>query len=351
MEKIFKKRLDKIKLLLNKNKIDYYLESSDANIYYLTNYPDFHLPVLFGINESYIFVPMMLYKQFLSICEIKNFLKIVPIKKSFLKEFGAILNAKTVNKIGFCPSNINEFVYNLVKNNKKFVEVEGLVEKLRIIKDDFEIDNIKAASKYTLEIFEEISNLTKESMQENYIAGKICEKMHGVYGDIAFPPIVAFGKNSAFPHHIPSNAKLKQNDVMLLDLGYKYNGYCSDLTRVCFLDRIKAQKLKDIHDIVDETKNILINSIKPGMLAKDADTMARKHLKKYNLDKYFIHGLGHGVGLKIHEAPSLSRNSLDVLEENMIFTIEPGVYIPDLGGIRLEDTVLLKKDGVEILTI
>jgi Xaa-Pro aminopeptidase len=351
MEKIFKKRLDKIKFLLNKNKIDYYLESSDANIHYLTNCPDFSLPILIGLNDTYIFVPLMLYKQFLNICEIKDFVKIVPIKNSFSKELDSVINSKKINKIGFCPSNINELVYNLVKYNKKFVEVTGLVEKLRIIKDDFEINNIKTASKYTFQIFGEIEDSVSESMQENFVAGKICAKMHNIDGDIAFPPIVAFGKNSAFPHHIPYNAKLKPNDIMLVDLGYKYKHYCSDLTRVCFLDRIKAQKLKHIHDIVKETKDILISSIKPKMSAKDVDNMARKHLKKYNLDEYFIHGLGHGVGLKIHEAPSISRNSLDILEENMVFTIEPGVYIPNLGGIRLEDTVLLKKDGVEILTI
>jgi Xaa-Pro aminopeptidase len=172
--------------------------------------------------------------------------------------------------------------------------------------------------------------------------------------DVSFPAIVASGVNAAIPHHVPSQKKLKKGESIILDFGFKYKNYCSDFTRTMFLKKVHP-KLETAHNQVEKA---YLGSVKyfegsllgqpqkaafKGVKAGDVYQKAVEVLAEKNLDKYFIHSLGHGTGLEIHELPNLSPNSKDVLSDGMVFSIEPGVYIPKLGGIRIEDLVYLEK--------
>ncbi|MCA9405762.1 MAG: M24 family metallopeptidase, partial [Candidatus Omnitrophica bacterium] len=165
----------------------------------------------------------------------------------------------------------------------------------------------------------------------------------------SFSPIVASGPNAALPHAKITDRKFKANDVVLVDMGIDVKGYKSDLTRMFFLGKI-PELVKTVHTHVDTAKNLAIETIRSGISVAKVDQQARKYLEKNKLSKYFGHALGHGVGLEIHENPRLSQKSREILEEGMIVTVEPGVYLPNKFGIRLEEMVLVTKSGCEILS-
>ena len=165
----------------------------------------------------------------------------------------------------------------------------------------------------------------------------------------SFKPIIASGPNSSFPHARITDRKIRNNEPVLVDLGISFGEYKSDLTRMFFLGKIPAL-VRQVYDAVFEAQRIAIDGIKAGVPTAKIDLLARNHLKKQRLAKYFIHALGHGVGLEVHESPRLAHNDLSILEEGMVVTIEPAVYIPGKFGIRIEDMVLVKKKNCEILS-
>jgi len=166
--------------------------------------------------------------------------------------------------------------------------------------------------------------------------------------DLAFPTIVASGKNTAFPHHQSSNKKLS-NEILLIDLGSKYYGYCADLTRLFFWGKIPIL-LRKIYDTVRKAQEIGIKKIKDGVKASAVDKAAREIIDKKGWSKYFGHGLGHGVGLCVHEPPMIGPNCNRILKEGMVVTIEPAIYLSNKFGVRLEDMVLVRKKKGEILS-
>jgi Xaa-Pro aminopeptidase len=159
--------------------------------------------------------------------------------------------------------------------------------------------------------------------------------------DISFPVIVASGANAAVPHHVPTNKTIKIGESVVLDFGFKIKGYCSDFTRTIFLKKISPE-MAQIYLAAEEAYREGFKTARHNVVAKTADLAARNTLAQYNLDKYFIHSLGHGTGIDVHEAPHIHANSEEVLSNGMVFSIEPGVYVPRFGGVRIEDLVYLK---------
>ncbi|MFC1546316.1 M24 family metallopeptidase [bacterium] len=352
MKKMYKTRLSNFKKLLKKNEIDNYLETKEVNIRYLTGFAQAPYPLLVGLNSTYIFIPEMLHKQFLSVSPVSSKIHIIIVDNTFLKAFKDIINKNRIKNIGFCSSTVSVSLYNNLKRAVSLKNTHSLVEQLRIIKDEIEIKYISKACRKTVEIMKKCPELVKIGNTEINVMRNINTYLRGYCDDLAFSTITAFGAHTSYPHHLPSNRKLSNSDIMLIDCGCRYKGYCSDLTRVFFLDKIKASqiRLKDIYKAVLYTQEYLIDYIRPGILAKDIDLLARKLLARYNLDQYFIHSTGHGLGLEIHEEPGLNKNSTQVLKQGMVLTIEPGVYINRLGGIRIEDTVLITNKGAKVLT-
>lgn len=223
-----------------------------------------------------------------------------------------------------------------------------------MIKNPSLILNIEKACKLTDKAFDYILNRIRKGITEKQLAFEIefFIKKHG--SGISFPPIVAFGKNSAFPHHKPTDKRLATNDQILIDIGAKVNGYCSDMSRTVFLGKPTREQKKiyetvlQAQSIVMEKLNILISQY-PSIPASKIDKVARDYIISKGYPT-IPHSLGHGIGRKVHEAPKLSPKSKDILKPGMVFTIEPGIYIEGFGGVRIEDVVALEHCRVRLIT-
>jgi len=246
---------------------------------------------------------------------------------------------------------MNSTQLDIIKNfDVKDISKE--IWKIRSIKDSDEIENIIKAGEITKRAMEKALEIyySGEKLSEKEVAGIIDYYMKK-YGaeDYAFPSIVAFGKNAAEPHHVPTELELKDEDLMLMDVGAKYKGYCFDSTRT-LINRVKDLEIRKAYDAVLEAQLASIDSVHDGVIASEVDSISRKVLEKYGLSKYFIHSLGHGVGIEIHEFPTISQLSKEVrLEKNMVVTIEPGVYLKGKYGIRIEDTIIIEYNRARVL--
>jgi Xaa-Pro aminopeptidase len=219
-----------------------------------------------------------------------------------------------------------------------------IVESLRTIKDITEIGYIIRAAQLADSAMEYAESLISQGKTELYVAWEL-EKFLRDQGSEAIPfeIIVASGPNSALPHHRPSTRIICEDDPVLIDMGARTKRYCSDISRTFCGDKNNS-RYNEIYDIVLGAQLTAMNTIIPGTTGHDADLFARTVIDTAGYSEYFGHGLGHGVGLNVHESPRLGPNSQAMLEEGMVFTIEPGIYIPGWGGIRIEDTVMFK-DG------
>ena len=231
---------------------------------------------------------------------------------------------------------------------KEAVETNNLIEKMRTIKDDNEIAKIRRACEITDNCFTHLLEYIKVGMTERQIAFEI-EKYfieNGANG-LAFDTIVASGENSSKPHAVPTNRKIQSGDNITIDFGAKYKGYCSDMTRTIFVGSV-SDEVRNLYNFILEGQLRATNKIKDGV---DGKSVARGVQIEYNARNFeLIHALGHGVGLEVHELPYLSYRSSQILKENMVDTNEPGIYIPEKIGIRIEDTILVNKLESEVLT-
>lgn len=231
---------------------------------------------------------------------------------------------------------------------KEAVETNNLIEKMRTIKDDNEIAKIRRACEITDNCFTHLLEYIKVGMTERQIAFEI-EKYfieNGANG-LAFDTIVASGENSSKPHAVPTNRKIQSGDNITIDFGAKYKGYCSDMTRTIFVGSV-SDEVRNLYNFILEGQLRATNKIKDGV---DGKSVARGVQIEYNARNFeLIHALGHGVGLEVHELPYLSYRSSYILKENMVVTNEPGIYIPEKIGIRIEDTILVNKLESEVLT-
>lgn len=231
---------------------------------------------------------------------------------------------------------------------KEAVETNNLIEKMRTIKDDNEIAKIRRACEITDNCFTHLLEYIKVGMTERQIAFEI-EKYfieNGANG-LAFDTIVASGENSSKPHAVPTNRKIQSGDNITIDFGAKYKGYCSDMTRTIFVGSV-SDEVRNLYNFILEGQLRATNKIKDGV---DGKSVARGVQIEYNARNFeLIHALGHGVGLEVHELPYLSYRSSYILKGNMVVTNEPGIYIPEKIGIRIEDTILVNKLESEVLT-
>lgn len=254
-------------------------------------------------------------------------------------------------KVGFEESYVTYEKYKQILQLYKInelVETEGIIEKQRRIKDEEEIENIKKACEITDACFTFLKNYIKIGMSEREIAYKIEEFFikNGAEG-LAFAPIVATGTNSSMPHSLVTDKKIEEGDIILIDLGCKYKGYCSDMTRTIFVGKID-DNIKSAYDLVLNVQNQAISEMKDGANIKNITKAVEQELRINRFD--LVHALGHGVGLDIHEMPVLSSKYDNLLKENMVIAVEPGIYVPKSFGIRIEDTVVITKNGCIKLT-
>jgi len=287
----------------------------------------------------------------------------VLITNSLIDKLAYLLKKNRVKKVTIDPTEWNIFSYERLKSltPTKFKFLANFSHKKRIIKSEQEIKYLKKAVKIGKNSFKKISyalsNLEGASELElNFLA----ESYLRDYGnrDISFEPILAINANTAKPHALPSKDKLKYGDLILLDAGVKYKRYCSDRTRTVYFkenfkfnykQNFKSKKIQKAYNTVLKAHDIAIKKAKSGMKAKQIDALARDVIEKAGFGKYFVHSTGHGVGLDIHEMPYISTKSDTIIEDGMVYTIEPGIYIDGEFGIRIEDMVVMQNGKAVVL--
>ncbi len=241
-----------------------------------------------------------------------------------------------------------------IKGGKSSIElqpIEDVMVNIRKIKDDHEIDLIRKSVGVAEEAFDSFRSEIKVGLSENHLAGLLVLEMRSRgASNSSFPVIVAAGTNSSLPHYRPGETLVQKDQPLLIDWGALYKGYCSDLTRTFMIGRV-SPKMKQIYKIALEAQLAAIAFLRPGVTTTQADRVAREVIDKAGFGKEFGHGLGHGIGRDIHENPSLRKNGgEEELRPGMIVTVEPGIYLPGEGGVRIEDDVLITHSGCEVLS-
>lgn len=358
-ERQFYLRIKKIISSARNQKISYLVILKDENIFYLTGFygKDSRSILLITEKEVYLLVHFNYFEQ--AKIAVKNLrINIVCYHQNKFEKLSAILEGYSLKSIGVEGKNISftdfsELKKLLFQQGKKLVSADGLVESLRIIKDKQEISKIKKACKITDKAYLDLIN-SKETESGRLTEVELAlylEKLlikNGAYGR-SFDIITAFDKNSSMPHYLPQKKALK-NGIILIDFGCRYKNYCSDITRTLFTGNDKiCNEFKKIYDIVLEAQLKAIDVCREGITCRELDGEARKFISSRGYGSNFGHGLGHGVGLEVHEEPVINKESDTILKENMIITIEPGIYVENYCGVRIEDMVLVKKNSCEVL--
>ena len=296
-------------------------------------------------------------KLFTSNCE-------VLITNNLIKETRKQLKKNKIKKLIFDPNDFTVFAYETLKKNLnlKFIPKPNFSKLKRIIKTPYEIKLISKAMHLGRNGFNRFAKYLQRNglgKSENFLSFKVKEFLSNSGElDLSFDPIVAINQNSAKPHALPTSKILKQDNLVLVDAGVKYKRYCSDRTCTSYMNekinfkrkqKFSLNKQQKIYDIVLKAQQTAISKTRVGMKASQIDKFARDIITKAGYEKEFVHSTGHGVGLDIHEYPNINSRSDIVIKNNMVFTIEPGIYLSEKFGIRIEDTVVIKNGRAVIL--
>jgi Xaa-Pro aminopeptidase len=257
-----------------------------------------------------------------------------------------------INRLGFEAHDVTVAMLRKLSEKLPDVElvpVEDQVEHLRWVKDDEELSALQRAQEATDAAFEAVLEYLAVGMTEQQVALELDHMMRRAGADgLSFDSIVAFGENAAEPHHEPTHRVLEESDVIKIDFGALFAGYHADMTRTVAFGAPPAE-LKKIHDIVRESQQAGIDAVKAGVTGGSIDAVSRNVIQDAGYGEHFTHSLGHGVGLEIHEGPSLVKDGDEMLPVGAVVTVEPGIYIPGLGGVRIEDSVEVTQDGCRVL--
>jgi len=283
--------------------------------------------------------------------------EVITFKKDLITEITGLLSRLKVKTLGFEGDHVTWAQHSEIVKRLKTLEhpvrlapVDGLIGKMREVKDKEEIKAMKAAADIMSMVLDEVFYGLEPGLTEIEVAREIEELACDAGADgMAFPSIVASGPNGALPHAVPTGRKIGPKDSVVFDVGVKKDGYCCDMTRTIFLEE-PSSKFRKIYKTVRSAQLAALEYVRPGEVSTKPDSIARDIIRKAGFGDYFGHSLGHGVGLATHEAPRLSPRNPVTLQEGMVVTVEPGIYIPGKGGVRLEEMVVIEKDGPRILT-
>lgn len=350
------KRIHALKqLAFEKKDYDAFLITNAANLLYFAGFPGTACILIPKKGKSTIYVYSTNYEQ--TKAEAKEFkVELVKTGEDLATKISKKINASKTKKLGLDTITGVPIVADYLKLKKVLRGIAKIkidnepVRTLRKVKDGEEIKLMRKAGELTSEGMKAAYETIKPGVREYEVAAEIEHAMrkNGSWGT-AFETIAASGVRSAFPHGGCTDRKIRKGDLVVVDIGATYQYYCSDMTRTIAAGKPSA-KQKKIYEIVKLAQEKAYQAVKPKAKAKDIDAIARKVIKNAGYDKHYVHGLGHGVGLEIHEPPTLNSTSKDKLTIGNIVTIEPGIYIVDFGGIRIEDTVLVQKRKGEKLT-
>lgn len=345
-----KKRIDKLTSMLNEHQVDVAIISEKNNIRYYSGFTSEDAVLLIHRSACYLITDFRYIEQAHMQCRDFNVVDAPGIKTGpFIKETCMTLNAK---RIWFDSDAISFRTYTSYKEALHPLELipdRGIPSRLRLWKTEDEINHIRNAASLADKGFLHILGYIRPGVSEREIALELefFLRRNGSDG-LAFPIIVASGKNGSLPHAEPTDKKIAEGELITLDFGCRISGYCSDMTRTVALGE-PDKEMREIYEITLKSQQLALEVIGPGLTGIEVDNQAREYITAKGYGQYFGHGLGHGVGLNVHEAPRLSINGENVLEPGMVVSVEPGIYLPGRGGVRIEDLVVITEDGYDNL--
>ncbi|MBI5124272.1 MAG: aminopeptidase P family protein [Candidatus Omnitrophica bacterium] len=343
------KRSALLKAELKKQSLDAFLVTNEKNVSYLSGFTGNDASLLITLSEDF-FITDSRYIE-----EARKGVKYFAIEVARLSNYetiSSLVRANKLKRIGFESMNLQYGVVERLKGmigRSRFTAVKDLVERLRAVKDDGEVALIRDSIRLSRAVLGKVLRLMKPGVSEKFLKRRIETEFIDGGAHAGYEPIVACGKNSSKPHAKATEACIKKNSFVMIDLGCSLNLYNSDLTRMVILGNVR-EKFKKIYNVVREAQKKALDVIRPGAKISDVDLAARGCIDENGFGGFFGHAVGHGVGLEVHEAPSISRFNNDRLRPGMVFTVEPAIYIPGFGGARLEEMVLVTDDGYEVLT-
>ncbi len=337
-------KIDKLKNYIFNNNLDGILVTSMPNVFYLSGFTGDNVILFISKDQSLLITDS---RYTLQAMEQSPDFKVITAKGTLVKEINGY------KRLGFEAEAVTCKQLDGFKNHLdgcEFVDCSAFLREIRIVKAPYEIDCIRKAARIADAAFNHILSYARVGMTEQDIALELefFMRKNGAEG-VSFDVIVAAGDHGAMPHAEPSNRIIKRGDPVVMDFGCRYKGYCSDMTRTVFFGQPSDEMLR-IYNSVLKAQRAAIAAIKAGVAENVPDTAAREALKEEGLEEYFTHSLGHGVGVEIHEDPRMAPKCEGILKENMLVTVEPGVYIKDFMGVRIEDLVVVTCNGCENLT-
>ncbi len=343
-------RLTKLREALATDGLDAILITQPENRRYLSGFTGSDGALLISQDQAVLATDFRYYEQVEKQAPDFRLAKVTARFETLLPELIQQVGAKTV---GFESAHLTvdqHQKWQEVAEGFELVPTKGLVERIRAVKDEGELGKIRKAIALSDEALAHIADFIEPGMTEKEVAWELEVFMRTRGAEkLAFDTIVGSGPNGAMPHATVSERVIQAGEPIVIDMGAVIDGYHSDLTRTICAGR-PDDKFKEIHAIVLEAQLTAERNIRPGMQGKQADGIARQVIEEAGYGENYGHGLGHGVGLAVHEKPGVGRLSEDVLEPGMVFTVEPGIYLPGWGGVRIEDIVVMRGDGVEVLT-
>lgn len=351
---MIKERIHEVRKLLNEKKVDAFFVTNPFNITYITEFrtlapSEREAFVLITNKNVFIFSDGRYQKNTNKYVRFK----LLTAKENVIKQLGDIIKDERIKRLGFEQEDLKWSEYEAIKKNTTaaLLPLDRIIIRLRMIKEENEMDAVLKACQLSDQSLHELIPYLKVGKTEKEIAFLLEKTIRNTGNELAFDPIIAIDKNTAIPHYDTKTGYgiLNHNSMVLIDFGVKYNGYCSDITRMFFMGTISNEKQK-VFEVLSKAQKMTIEQIPKSQSLSEIDLYCRELLSDKRFPIY-PHSTGHGLGLEIHEYPKVSSYSNDLIYPNTVFTIEPGVYYPEKWGMRIEDTVgMTKKKDVIMFT-
>ncbi|MEM9776803.1 MAG: aminopeptidase P family protein [Chloroflexota bacterium] len=349
------KKVEKIQSALVSWKVDGIIITNVINCRWVSGFTGSNCTLVITANEALLGTDFRYWEQAAN--QAPDFELIKMGKTDDLAKTIDLVEAAKVKRLGFEANHMTVSTYSSLKRQSddvgytKLIPLNSKLEQMRYVKSADELEKIKASARITDLVMGRVNDIVKPGMTEKAVAWELEKQIRENGADgTAFNIIVAAGLNGSMAHHRPSDYQLKEGDTIIVDMGALLDGWHSDLTRTFFLGNAPDDKFSAVYDLVHMAQKNALKHIKAGMLGTEIDYLAREVIEDAGHGEKFGHSLGHGVGLNIHEGPSFSTSFNKEIPAGAVMSVEPGVYLPDWGGVRIEDLVVVTEDGFEYLS-
>lgn len=342
-------RVEKLRKKMRENDLDSFLVTSPYNLRYLTNFTGTTGLAVITLDNAYFITDFRYTEQ---VARQAQGFEIIQNVGPIFETVADLVKKAELQELAFEETQVSFYDYSILEEiiMAELIPVVGMIEELREVKDEEEIALIEKACHIADSAYDHILKMIRPGMTEIEVANQLDFYMRSLGASgVSFETIVASGVRSAMPHGVASSKVIEQGDLITLDFGCYYEGYVSDMTRT-FAIGDPGEKLKEIYQIVLDAQLAVIDAAKPGMMGSQLDAVARDYISSKGYGEAFGHSTGHGIGLEIHEGPNVSSRAEKQFVEGNVITDEPGIYLPGIGGVRIEDDLLITAEGNRILT-